>query len=56
MTLPKSRCKKCFSANKKIIQEPCNKCSEIQFLRQKFDNYFLEADKNLMREVINREQ
>ena len=50
MTLPKSRCKKCFSVNKKVTQEPCSKCSEIQYGMNKYDNYFLDASKNLMRE------
>ncbi|MBY9021824.1 MAG: hypothetical protein KGD67_12270 [Candidatus Lokiarchaeota archaeon] len=36
-------------ADRKANQDPRNKCSEIQFLKQKFDNHFLEADKNFMR-------
>ena len=50
MTLRKTRCKKCVNTNKNANQEPCNKCSEIQFLKQNFDNYFLDASKNLMKE------
>jgi len=50
MTAPKTKCRQCHSAGKKAIQEPCCKCSEINDQVKKFENQFLEANKNLIRE------
>ena len=50
MTAPKTRCKQCVSSDKKVTQEPCNKCAEIQPSFNKYDNQFLDASKDLMKE------
>ena len=50
MTLPKTRCNQCFNSDKKATQEPCNKCNEKQFGKKGFDNNFLDASRNLMKE------
>jgi len=50
MTLPKTKCLKCFNSKCPVNQKPCSECSEIQFTNKNFDNKFLDASKNLMKE------
>ncbi|MCB2297762.1 hypothetical protein [Clostridium tagluense] len=50
MTLGRTRCKQCVHADKKVTQEPCNKCNEIQPKFKFKENQFLDASKNLMKE------
>jgi hypothetical protein len=50
MTAPKTRCEQCVQADKRATQEPCSQCSEIYPSLRKFENQFLEAKKNLMKE------
>ena len=53
MTLPNTRCKQCINSDKTAVQEPCNKCAEVQFTRNSYENHFLDASKNLMSELPN---
>lgn len=49
MTVRKTRCKQCFSKDKKVTQVPCNKCAEILSSPiREYENQFLDASKNLM--------
>jgi len=48
MTMGRTRCAQCVHANAKATQEPCNKCGEVQFGNKKYDNHFLDENKNLM--------
>lgn len=50
MLRPKTRCKQCVHAEKIASQLPCFICSEIHYRTLKFQNRFLNASKNLMKE------
>jgi len=50
MRITKTRCKQCVHTNKKATQNPCNLCAEIQFGKKNYENQFLDASKNLMKE------
>ncbi|MGH4125635.1 MAG: hypothetical protein ACREV6_22210 [Clostridium sp.] len=50
MTLGRTRCEECVHAHKKVTLEPCSKCAEIQFVKKNFENQFLDASKDLMKE------
>lgn len=41
MSGAKTRCSKCVHADKKATEEPCNKCGEVQFSKNKHDNHFI---------------
>ena len=43
MTKPKTRCKECRHAEMKAIEEPCNKCKEIQ-LNKNSNNFFIPRE------------
>ena len=50
MAAPKTRCLKCVNSKTPVNAKPCNQCSEIQFEKKKFENEFLDANKNFMKE------
>lgn len=50
MPIGKTRCNQCNHADKKAYEMPCSECAEIQFEKKKFDNQFLDANKNFMKE------
>ena len=50
MTASKIRCLKCVNSKCTANQKPCNQCSEIHYGNKSFENEFLDASKNLMRE------
>lgn len=38
--MAKTRCKDCFYSPLSAVEEPCNKCSEIQMPHQNYENQF----------------
>jgi len=49
MAVIKTRCRQCVNADKKANEKPCSQCSEIQFIKAKFENQFQEVNKNLIK-------
>lgn len=41
MSGAKTRCSKCIYANKTAVEAPCDKCGEVQFSKNKYDNHFI---------------
>lgn len=39
-----TRCRRCVHVEKTGIEDPYNKCSEIQFSHLKYDNHFKEEN------------
>ena len=50
MTKVKTRCLECVNSKCPVNQKPCIQCSEIRFIKADFENQFLDASKNLMKE------
>lgn len=46
MTKLKTRCSKCLYSKKKAVEDPCDKCSEIQNPVYKCQNFFKDDSKD----------